>query len=170
MTHLGGSLILPAADLSDAHDICALRLRPCRPLDRPAIQPDHGLGLATSLYPLFVAAVVTGAQRLPVRLVPEQRMVRAVRNDVINHCGRLCPALSLAHDTQHVGRVSQEGSSGLLPPATVSTLSGCALVFAPRLIDGRACNSIHGSGWGTWRKGSPAAPSPGHWAYLHRRS
>jgi len=40
------------------------------------------------------------AERLPVALIPEQLLIAPVRNDVVYHCGRSEPALSLAHDAQ----------------------------------------------------------------------
>ena len=40
------------------------------------------------------------AEWLPVRLIPEQLLIAPVRNDVVYHCGRSEPALSLAHDAQ----------------------------------------------------------------------
>ncbi len=56
------------------------------------------------------------AQRLPVRLVPEQLTVATVRNDVVYHSGWCQLALSFAHDAQRVSAKKRFTDS---PPTSV---------------------------------------------------
>ena len=59
------------------------------------------------------------AERLPVRLIPEQPLVTPVRNDVIHNGCRDDLALRLAECTQRM--LLQEESAGLTPAAVVPT-------------------------------------------------
>ena len=59
------------------------------------------------------------AERLPVRLIPEQPLIAPVRNDVIHHCCGHDLALRKAEGAQRM--LLQEESASLTPAAVVPT-------------------------------------------------
>ena len=70
------------------------------------------------------------AERLPVRLIPEQALVTSVRNDVIYNGCRDDFALRLAEGTQRM--LLQEKSAGFTPAAVLgSDELGAALQGMP---------------------------------------
>jgi len=73
--------------------------------------------------------MVGRAQRLPVATPPEQRLVPAMRGDVVNNRCRLDPALRLAHEAQRV--LAQELLAGLLPLVAVAALAAGLITGAP---------------------------------------
>ena len=58
------------------------------------------------------------AEALPVRLIPEQLWIAAVRHDVVNHSGSGVSPLFHADNTQRM--CLQICSARLLPPAVVA--------------------------------------------------
>lgn len=62
---------------------------------------------------LLVPVVASLAQRLPVRRLPEQPHVTAMRRDVIDYRGRYCAANLRTHRTERT--VAQVALSGALP-------------------------------------------------------
>ncbi len=103
------------------------------------------------LFALLVCAVVGAAKRLPVGLVPEQRLVATMRLDVVDHRGhgRSQAQLSTEQDGRagrHVtdGRIGrgaqavdakrvavQMAGTGLLPGIAVAALGAARLIGAP---------------------------------------
>lgn len=73
--------------------------------------------------------MVRGAQRLPVAPAPEQRLIPAMRRDVVHHRGRSDQTLGLAHHAQ--GMLTQELGSRLLPLVAVAALGRSLLAGAP---------------------------------------
>src|SRR3546814_4744003 len=69
------------------------------------------------------------AERLPIGPIPEQPLVTAVRNLVINDGGDGGPTFLDAHNAEWMR--PQEACARRLPLAPVSTLCRLALVFAP---------------------------------------
>lgn len=101
------------------------------------------------LFALLVCAVVGAAQRLPVRLVPEQRLVSTMRLDVVDHLSiRLADTLGGARQTdghrillvadtriaQAVGAkgmFDEVGGASLLPLVSIATCGAAGLIGAP---------------------------------------
>lgn len=75
-----------------------------------------------SLYPLLVFVVMRLAERLPVVLVPEQRLVSTMRADVVDDRGGGDQAFPFAHDAERM--LTQEAEPGAFPLAVVTTLAG----------------------------------------------
>ena len=69
---------------------------------------------------LLVAVVVLLAQRLPVRLVPEQGLIASMRNPVIDDLGGVCSAVRFAHLAELVQR--QEMIAGFPPARVIAAL------------------------------------------------
>ena len=67
--------------------------------------------------PLLHTVVAGGAQRLPVPRIPEERLVAAMRGDVIHHRRRAAAHRAVRMRQQKLG-------TGLAPPVIVATLSG----------------------------------------------
>lgn len=88
-------------------------------VERLAVQCAAGCQ-CSPLHALLVAIVAVLAQALPVVAVPEQMPVALVRDDVIDHGGRLHFSMLCAHDAHRVR--SQVCSPGLLPSAAVPAL------------------------------------------------
>lgn len=113
---------------------------------------------------LLVMASLT--QRLPVVGVPEQLLVAAVWNDVINHSGLDQSALCLTPSAQGV-RV-EERCAGLLPAATVSLLGGGlgvvrverSMLLAVRLTVGNQPTAARVLAWGVGSARHGQLPPP----------
>ncbi len=73
-----------------------------------------------SLFALLVSAVMGGAQRLPVRLIPEHHHIASVRDDVIDNIGKLDPAFAFAIHAQRMA--AQVAGPRLLPFVTIAAL------------------------------------------------
>ena len=73
--------------------------------------------ISRSIQPLFDPVVAGDAKRLPVALIPEQRLIAAMRGAVIDH-GRECIAEGAEAVTDKVGR------AGLLPLVIIAALTG----------------------------------------------
>jgi len=71
------------------------------------------------------------AERLPIRLVPKQILIPAMRDNVIHICSRCHSPLVLAYNAERV--IQQKSLSGLLPLVAVATLGArlSALVVLP---------------------------------------
>ena len=94
-------------------------------VERQAVRaaPYNGAGF---LRPLLMAVVAVLTQRLPVGGVPHQRLIPAMRNDVIDHGGGRRSAMPAALDAQ---RIHLEVCQARLPPPTsiASAASGIAI-------------------------------------------
>lgn len=75
-----------------------------------------------SFDPLLVFVVMRLAERLPVVLVPEQRLVSTVGADVVDNRGGSDPPFPLTHDTERM--LAEKPEPGAFPPAIVTTLAG----------------------------------------------
>lgn len=73
--------------------------------------------------------MVRCAKALPVALVPEQRLITAVRDLVIDHRGRRHPVLGLAHHAQRMR--AQEALARFLPFVAVAALCRCLVAGSP---------------------------------------
>ena len=69
------------------------------------------------------------AQRLPVRFIPEQGWITAMRNDMIYHCCFDIPWWILSHASDTEWMLNQEPFAFLLPPRVVSTLGSSTYFF-----------------------------------------
>jgi len=69
------------------------------------------------LKPLFVGVVTQLAQRLPVRLVPEQLQIHAVRHLVVDYCGNDHTPELTAHGAQRIQ--TQVFTALLAPPMAI---------------------------------------------------
>ena len=68
-------------------------------------------------------------QRLPVRFIPEQDWITAMRNDMIYHCCFDIPWWILPHASDAEWMLNQEPFSFLLPPRVVSTFGSSTYFF-----------------------------------------
>ena len=76
--------------------------------------------------------IMTGLTKsLPVTAIPEEFLVTAVRNDMVNDCSCHDLSLLLASDTQRMG--IEEDPSGLLPPPVVSLFFCCFCIMVMEL-------------------------------------
>ena len=104
------------------------------------------------------------AEALPVRPIPEQLWIAAVRHDVVNHSGSGVYPLLHADNTQRMHL--QVCSARLLPPAAVSA-SGCCphlfrmqcpvfcTVFLSVRNQSRTAGMLTGCIWSVWHLFSP---------------
>lgn len=83
------------------------------------------------------------AQALPVRAVPEQRLITSVRDDVVNISRRLDATITSAVSAQRV--LAQVARPGLLPPVSIAAFGAVATLLW-RLV---LC-----SAWGGWLVGA----------------
>jgi hypothetical protein len=103
------------------------------------------------------------AKRLPVVLIPEQRLVSLVRHDVIYVCCRSHLALPLTLSTQRVGRneaVCCSCSLWVAPTPRIATLCCCAsllIYFLPCCLPAIAANLA--------AVGTDSSGSKGHWLH-----
>ena len=68
-------------------------------------------------------------QRLPVRFIPEQGWITAMRNDMIHNCCFDIPWWILSHASDTEWMLNQEPFAFLLPPRVVSTLGSSTYFF-----------------------------------------
>jgi hypothetical protein len=61
------------------------------------------------------------AKALPVRRIPEQRLITAVRYDVIDHCGHTNDSIGLAHHAEWM--LLQVQRPSLSPFVVIASLS-----------------------------------------------
>lgn len=87
-----------------------------------------------------------GAQRIPVAGIPEQCLIASMGYPMVNHRGRLNPALSLAADAQ--GLRLQERHSCLLPAVAVAPLAAGLATGAP--VAG--LHRLHAAGVEHWQR------------------
>src|SRR4051812_45574836 len=64
------------------------------------------------------------AQTLPIGFIPEQPLIPAMRNYVVNQYGCLVASLGLAHNAEWIA--TEKSLRCLLPLVVVSPLVGCA--------------------------------------------
>lgn len=76
--------------------------------------------VASSLFPLLGSIVMSLAERLPVGSVPEQRLVSAVRDDVIHDSGGGDAPFAPAHGAKRM--FGQEDETRLIPSTIVPAL------------------------------------------------
>lgn len=86
------------------------------------------------------------AQRLPVPLIPHQRLVPSMWYDVVDHCRSNQPALTLALNAQRV--LTQEREPSLTPCTAIPSFPR----LAPWLLEPRHIATYQPSkrGWSMW--------------------
>jgi hypothetical protein len=124
-------------------------------------QLSHILSLGAALHALLSAAVMRAAERLPVRLVPEQPLVAAVRHDVIDYGRPHRPAGTQAHHAE--GVLLQKRRTRLIPASAVAALAERAAAPVMLTVALRSRSRVRRSVWrrSLWHVASPSVQITG---------